>query len=172
MKIKLTILTLLFAITTFGQLHDSLFPKSDVYGNIITLTRIDSISQNMLIGNFHTSDGYCGNTYRFDTDFQFTKNQHCCIFDSTIDKGNWLIENGTSIFLKSKNQSVQLSMVQLNNYYFLVPRRQQQTFLNDLNKTIDRVNKKRLLKKTESVAYRCFLICTILSQNYYSSKIF
>ena len=171
MKEILTILVLLVAETTFGQSDANLFPKTNIYGNIINLTRIDSVSENMIIGNFHISDGYCGSTYRFDTSLQFKQNHHCCISDSIIDSGYWLIRANNTVVLKSSKTLSPLYVVKLNSFYFLIQQDQRQAFIKDLQETVFKVNKKKPFKRMESVTYRSFLVCQILSQKYYSKKL-
>ena len=171
MKKIFNIFGLLLTLTTFGQNENNVIPKTNVYGNIFNLTRIDTISESMILGSFYTSNGYCGSYYQFDTSLQFKQNNHCCTWDSIINNGRWQIRTNNTVVLKSNKALLTFYLIRLNNSYFLIPQDQSQIFITDLQETVIKVNKKKPFKKLEGIKYRSLLAFHILSRKYYLKEI-
>ena len=166
----LLIQLLLIVLSTSGQNRYYISGNTKSHNDTFEIIQVDTIKDNMIVGNFGRSDLYCGERYEFDRYFKFTQSHYCCIYDSIIHNGQWLVENNNTIVLKSNNKLFRFNLFRLRGFYFLVPENQSPIFISDAREIFSALNNKKAFRK-EVVYRKNWLLSLQLSFKYFKGTI-
>ncbi len=172
MKKNATLLIQLFLIilSASGQNRYYISGNTKLHNDTFEIIQVDTIKDNMVVGNFGRGDHYCGERYEFDRYFKFTQSRYCCIYDSTIGNGQWLVEKSNTIILISNDKLIRLCLFRLKRFYFLIPENQSPIFISDAREIFSKLSSKKAFRK-EDKDRKNWLLSLQLSSKYFQGFI-
>jgi hypothetical protein len=145
--------------------------KEVAHKDIESLTIVDSIIMNDIVGNFCLSNGFGGYTLILDSGMTFRKIDFSCVARFAIDSGTWVIKDQHYVVFKSAGQTLNFEVVKFDRFYFLVPPAQKEEFTKDLQAIKDQFRNMKPITVSNRTYSKNYLIGYKLKEKYFSKEL-
>jgi hypothetical protein len=138
---------------------------------IPSLTYLEPISSQALVGDYYVSHGFWGYKIHLDSNMTFQKMEYGCSGSVILDSGLWVVKDQKTAVLRSSTKILPWAVIKFDNYYFLIQSSQRKTFIGDLEYMRQKYKNKRPVtidNKTYTVDY---IIGGNLMEKYFAREI-